>query len=188
MKDGNMPHLDLLAVNSLVAYHQPEAIFEIGTFDGRTALNMAANSHPGGVVCTLDLPRAGIDSTALPIDAFDRAYVDKKSSGDRIAGHDCASKITQLSGDSAIFDFSPYFGKMQFVLVDGAHTYEYAMNDSAIARNLIGENKGIILWHDYGNCEGVTRALNQLYTNAEFWRGIRWIKGTNLACLVIERC
>jgi len=188
VRDGNMPHLELLAVNSLVAYHQPAAIFEIGTFDGRTALNMAANSPPGSVVYTLDLPLAGINYTALPMDAFDRAYVDKKSSGARIAGHDCAAKITQLSGDSATFDFSSYFGKMQFVLVDGSHTYGYAMNDSAIARRLIGENRGVILWHDYGNCEGVTRALNQLHASEEFWRGIRGIKGTSLACLVVGQC
>jgi hypothetical protein len=185
-RDGNMPHLELLAINSLVAYHRPKAIFEIGTFDGRTSLNMAANSPLEGVVYTVDLPVSGIDSTALPLSPFDRAYVDKETPGARIAGQDCASKIIQLSGDSAAFDFSPYLGKMNCVLVDGAHTYEYAMNDSEVARRLLAKNEGIILWHDYGNCDGVTIALNQLYSGEGFWSGLRWIKGTTLACLVLR--
>jgi len=186
-KDGNVSYLEILTINSIIAFYRPVKIFEIGTFDGRTTLNMAANSPADSIVYTLDLPAAEMESTALPIDSFDRSYINKEVSGARIAGQDCAPKIVQLSGDSGAFDFSPYMSKMNFVLIDGAHTFEYAMNDSKIARRLLGDNEGIILWHDYGNCEGVTKALNQLYSTSGFWSGIRWIKGTSLACLVLGK-
>jgi hypothetical protein len=184
-KDGNVSYLEILAISSIVAFYRPAKIFEIGTFDGRTSLNMAANSPVESVVYTLDLPAAEMDSTAFPVDSFDRNYINKEISGARIAGQSCAPKIVQLSGDSGAFDFSPYAGKMNLVLIDGAHTFEYAMNDSEIARRLLGGNEGVILWHDYGNCEGVTRALNQLYSKGDFWSGINWIQGTSLACLVL---
>jgi hypothetical protein len=184
-RDGNVSYLEILTINSIVAFYRPAKIFEIGTFDGRTSINLAANSPVDSVVYTLDLPAVEMESTAFPIDSFDRTYINKEISGARIAGQGCAPRIVQLSGDSGAFDFSPYFGKMKFVLVDGAHTFEYAMNDSEIARRLLGDNEGVILWHDYGNCEGVTRALNQLYSKGNFWGGIKWIKGTSLACLVL---
>jgi hypothetical protein len=184
-RDGNVSYLEILTINSIVAFYRPVKIFEIGTFDGRTSLNMAANAPADSVVYTLDLPAAEMESTAFPVDFFDRSYINKEVSGSRIAGQNCAQKIVQLSGDSGAFDFSPYMGKINFVFVDGAHTFEYAMNDSEIARRLLGGNEGIILWHDYGNCEGVTKALNQLYSKGNFWSGIRWIQGTCLACLVV---
>ena len=119
----------------------------------------------------------------LPIKAIALGPQVEKRSGSRISGQDCAAKIVRLMGDSARFDFSPYSGKVDIVIVDGAHTCEYAVNDSEIARRLLGRNPGIILWHDYGNCDGVTTALNRLYSAGGFWGGIRWIKGTSLACL-----
>jgi hypothetical protein len=182
-RNGNVSYLEVFAVNSLVAFYRPKMMFEIGTFDGRTSLNMANSSPSDSIVYTLDLPASQIDSAALPISSFDRNYIDKEISGSRIAGQDCAAKIIQLSGDSATFDYDAFWGKMNFVLVDGAHTYEYALSDSEVARRLLGDNEGIILWHDYGNCEGVTRALNHLYSKEDFWRGMRWIRGTYLVCL-----
>src|SRR3989344_33329 len=41
---GNVSLTELLIINSVVSIVKPKKIFEIGTFDGRTALNMAANA------------------------------------------------------------------------------------------------------------------------------------------------
>jgi hypothetical protein len=52
---GNVSGFELDVINRLVAPQDREVIFEIGAFDGRTLLNLAANSRParGG------LPGAG---------------------------------------------------------------------------------------------------------------------------------
>ncbi len=180
--DGNVSLLEIMAINNLITIHQPKTVFEIGTFDGRTTMNMAANSPPDAFVYTLDLPQDEIEHTRFSISSFDRPYIEKPSSGKRFQNTDYMGKIRQLIGDSATFDFAPYCRKMDFVLVDGSHTYDYALNDSLVADRLVSD-RGIILWHDYANCEGVTRALDELYGQGGSWSRLRWIKGTSFAYL-----
>ena len=57
--DGNMAPHELETVASIVATVKPKRIFEIGTFDGRTTLNMALNA-PDAQIYTLDLPASGV--------------------------------------------------------------------------------------------------------------------------------
>jgi predicted O-methyltransferase YrrM len=183
--DGNVTLLELLAIVRLVRKHGPRRLMELGTFDGRTTLNLAANSPPDAQVVTLDLPQADLHSAQLPLAAGDRAYIQKDVSGSRYQGTDCAGKIVQLLGDSAVFDFSPYFGTMDFVFIDASHAYEYVLSDSRIARKLLGPGGGVILWHDYGEWEGVTRALEELAAQDARFQGLRRIAGTSLACLIV---
>jgi hypothetical protein len=49
--------------------------------------------------------------------------------------------------------------------------------DSHTAFGLVGEG-GMVLWHDYGRWEGVTRALDEL--EAEQRLGLRHVRGTSL--------
>jgi hypothetical protein len=93
-------------------------------------------------------------------------------------------KICQLYGDSATFDFTPFFG-MDFIFIDGSHSYEYVLNDSRKAIQLLREGKGVILWHDYATewWEGVTKALNDLYLNDSEFKDLKWIAGTSLVYL-----
>jgi hypothetical protein len=184
--DGNVSLLEILTINSLITIQQPKTVFEIGTFDGRTTMNMAANSPPDAFVYTLDLPREDVERTRFPISQFDRPYIEKSSSGERFQNSDCIAKIRQLIGDSATFDYAPYHQKMDFVLVDGSHSFDYALNDSLVAGRLIS-GRGIILWHDYANCEGVTQALDALYGQGGHWSKLRWIKGTSFAYLLAKR-
>ena len=55
-KDGNVSLGELVIISQLVKLRNPLKIFEIGTFDGRTTLNMALNSSPNTEIFTLDLP------------------------------------------------------------------------------------------------------------------------------------
>lgn len=71
-------------------------------------------------------------------------------------------KIIQLYGDSARFDFRDFYDLLDFVFVDGAHSYEYAKFDSETAFKLI-DSRGFILWHDYGSWPRVITALEELY-------------------------
>jgi hypothetical protein len=67
--------------------------------------------------------------------------------------------------------------------VDGSHSYDYTMNDSMRALRLARKDKGIILWHDYTNWNGVTKVLNELYKTKRDFRGLKHIRGTRLVYL-----
>ena len=159
--DGNVSERELVTLCRLVRDANPTRIFELGTFDGRTTLNLAANAGADAKVYTLDLPKNSISSSAAPIHAHEIRYADKERSGSRYEGADVAEKIEQFYGDSGTFDFSPYHGQIDFVFVDASHTYEYVINDSLHALKMLRDGKGTIVWHDYGRWDGVTRALNR---------------------------
>ncbi|MFH1227766.1 MAG: class I SAM-dependent methyltransferase [Planctomycetota bacterium] len=182
---GNVSLLELIVLNKLIRIHKPGKIFEIGTFDGRTTLNMAANCSEGAKLYTLDLPSSELYSTKLPIIYGDRFYIDKKTSGSRYISKPYADKITQLYGDSATFDFSPYFNTIDFIFIDGSHSYEYVLNDTSVAMKLLNDGKGLILWHDY-IMEEVNKALNELYTGHDKrFERLKHIEGTSLVSLGI---
>jgi hypothetical protein len=155
-------------------------VIEIGTFDGRTTVNLAANAPAGSPIFTLDLPPQ--QPTLLRLDVGERQYVEKPRPGARFAqGRQSSSgpeqRITQLFGDSATFDWSKHYAKAGLVFVDGSHAYDYVQADSAIAMQLVGGG-GAVVWHDYGVWEGVTRALEELEQAGTV--GLRHIRGTSL--------
>ena len=182
--DGNVSVLELVVLAAAASRTRARAIFEIGTFDGRTAVNLAANAAQDVTVYTLDLPQNG-GGTTLEADVEDVKYMQPTLSGARIRKSEFASRVHRLFGDSATFDFSPYSGRMDVCFVDGAHSYEYVLNDSR--RALAMSHPGtIILWHDYAMWPGVTQALNELREEGGAFAGIRWIEGTTLAMLVCD--
>jgi hypothetical protein len=182
--DGNVTPLELIIIDQLIRRYRPERLFEIGTFDGRTTLNMAANTSDHARVYTLDLPRAGLHATKLEIVPWESSYIDKEAPGARFMRTEYRSRITQLYGDSARFDFSPFVNQMDFVFVDGSHSYAYVLNDSKHALELLRNKCGVILWHDYDAWEGVTDALNELYKEKPEFKRLKHIEGTTLVCLI----
>jgi len=181
---GNISFEELLILVELLQACQPTTCFEIGTFDGRTTLNMAANTCDDAVIYTLDLPREQIGSTIFPLNPADLGVVEKETSGVRYRGMVEEYKIQQLYGDSAAFDYAPYQGKIDFVFVDGSHTYEYVLSDSRSAITLLRNGKGTILWHDYPTSPPVLKAINYLQASDSRFAGIRYIEGTRFACLI----
>lgn len=181
--DGNVSERELVTICRLVRDCAPVELFELGTFDGRTTINLATNSPSTARVHTLDLPRESLGSSAAPIHAHEVRYANKAKSGARYKGADVEAKIEQLYGDSGTFDFSPYYDRMDFVFVDASHAYEYVVNDSLHAIRMLRSGHGIILWHDYSRWDGVTRALNELRRLDSRFAGLSWIEGTTLAFL-----
>lgn len=183
---GSLTLFERVIINALIRRYNPGVIFEIGTFDGRTTLNMAANSPEGAVVYTLDLPRDLIDSTTLSIDSLVRSFINKPTSGAKFRATEYEAKITQLLGDTATFDFSSFYCAVDFVFIDGSHSYQYIKNDSEIAMKLRRDKKSVVLWHDYGRIEewpGLTKALNELYLTRNEFGGLRHIQGTSFVIL-----
>jgi hypothetical protein len=180
-RSGNVT-LGELAILAQAAAGIPDGseVIEIGTFDGRTTVNLALNASPSSAIFTLDLPPH--QPTRLPLEIGERRYVDKPLPGARFS-HGRQSfpglteRITQLLGDSATFDWSNHYGKAGLVFVDGSHAYEYVRLDSATAMRLAASD-GVVLWHDYGVWDGVTRALEELERTNNL--GLRHIRGTSL--------
>lgn len=184
--NGNVSLMELVILGALVRLKDARAMFEIGTFDGRTTLNLAVNAPGDARIYTLDLPPDNAAETQLPIDPDDRRYIDKPATGARFLQAPESARITQLYGDSATFEYSPYNGRMDLVFVDGSHSYEYVLHDSRCALELLRDRGGTILWHDYGTWLGVTRALNELHLADPRYKGLRRIQGTALAILEVN--
>ncbi len=171
---------EILIINELVKRAQPRMLFEFGTFTGRTTLNLAACSPDDARVFTLDLKHEDLGKTKFAMYASEELYVNKPASGTSFAASPFARKITQLYGDSAAFDFSPWRNQIDFIFIDGAHTYEYVYNDTRHALELLRDGRGTIIWHDYLMVEGLTRALNELAAQEPRLRGMRHIEGTTM--------
>ena len=114
--DGNVSLTEVLVINLLVKEYSPDGIFEIGTFDGRTTLNMAMNSREDTKIWTLDLPGDQVESTKFLLHDWEKEYVDKEVSGRRFSERNMTKKISQLYGDSATFDYFPLSRKSGFCI------------------------------------------------------------------------
>lgn len=179
--DGDVWGIELVALNYIVAERSPSVIFELGTFDGRTTLNFAGNAPNDAKIYTIDLPKSSIDLTGLEIDPGERKYVDKSVSGTRFHNTPEAAKITQLYGDTASFDFSPWYGTVDLVFVDASHAAVYVRNDTEIAAKLIGSRPGLIIWHDYGVWPGVTSVLEEYRRTDDRFADMVHLHGTTIA-------
>ncbi len=166
VRAGNMSVAELAVIAGMVKRYQPKTIFEIGTMNGRTTLNMALNAPDDCRVYTLDLPADAIGKTRYPISERFLQLVDKPRTGELFADKSpetfpCVSRITQLFGDSAMFDYTPYYNRMDFVFIDGSHDYDYVLNDSEVALKLLRNGRGVIVWHDYREEMAVVPALDE---------------------------
>lgn len=172
---GGMEVSEVSAISYIVKKRNPKKIFEIGTFKGLTTYHMALNSSPQCEIMTLDLPPDKIGQAKLEL--TDLSLIKKERSGERFHGTEVERKIRQLFGDSANFDYSPYYGEIDLVLVDGAHSYDYVLSDSEVARKLVSPN-GVILWHDYPTWNGVWLGLEKI--EQRWGAKFRRIEGTTL--------
>jgi predicted O-methyltransferase YrrM len=154
------PQRSLIA--GLVEALGARTFFEIGTSLGRTTWTVA-HHNPNLQIWTLDVPPADDASqTALTIGADDRTYFRPPDRcGEAFRGSAESERITQLWGDSATFDYGPYERKIDFVYVDGAHSYEYVRSDTEHALKMLSPS-GAIAWDDYVTSPGVYEYLGEL--------------------------
>lgn len=176
--DGGMPLHEMGELCRIVRAVNPATVFEIGTYQGATTLQLAVNSTAR--IHTLDLPPVeGAKSQYAVWDESLDVYPDRP--GIRFHGSSYADRIQQLYGDSRTFDYSPYYGTMEFVLVDACHHYDFVRSDSENSLKLLSE-RGMIIWHDYAPyAPGVIKYLNELGRELPLVR----IAGTSL--VVYER-
>ena len=182
-REHNVTAFELLSICAIIKDNDCNTIFEIGTFDGRTTRAMAMSLNNETVkVYTLNLP-ADVSGTALSSNEIDVDLAAKVISGERFINTAQHKQIEQLWGDSASFDFSPYYQKTDLVFIDGAHSRHYVKNDTQHAMQMIKKEGGFILWHDahlYGVVEYLSPWIRQNNLPVYF------IKGTSLAIAGIK--
>ncbi len=156
---GVMPAQDLYALLRVIRWLQPQRIFEIGTFQGVTTAHMAINCN--AEIFTLDMPR----DVATDLKGYtenDRALPQPRDNiGHAYRAFNAAGNVHQLLGDSRTFDYTPYSGSIDLVLVDACHLFDHVISDSRNAFDLLGQ-RGVVLWHDFGTGRDVVRALQVL--------------------------
>jgi len=176
---------DIVSLCLICQIVRPRLVFEIGTFRGYTAYHFALNTPDDTRVVTLDLPAGAGVRPHLPTTLVDRLHMRERSAAAPYCfeGAPEASKITCLHGDSAVFDFTPYLGQVDFFFIDGAHSSDYVRSDTLNAMACCHPGS-VVAWHDYGKASlpGLTRWLDQC---AKRWR-LYSIPGGSVAFMVVE--
>lgn len=151
---GDPTFYELLTICRIARRTDPRRIFEIGTFEGGTTLQLAANTT--ATLWTLDLPP---DVPRPIVDPELDVY--PESPGWRVHTSAFADRVHQLLGDSSTFDFSPWKGEIDLVFVDGSHHYEHVRQDTDNAVRMARPG-GLVIWHDYAvYAPGVVRAIEE---------------------------
>jgi predicted O-methyltransferase YrrM len=174
---GNATGFEIACLCALATYLQPAIILEIGTFNGNTTLQLAANTPQTTRIYTLDLPWEAC--TSGEVEAGDIAFISsEKRKALRFAGTEQESKIKRLYGNSLSANFSDLLEgrKADFIFVDAGHSYECVRNDSEKSFSVLNKG-GVIIWHDYGaSWPSVYKYLNELSRT----KSLRNIEGTEL--------
>ena len=153
--DVSVTTYELMILNNLVQRQKPELILEFGTFDGRTAMNFAANA-PAAKIITIDF-------APQP-----RLFDDKP----------VAANIECQFGHSTKFDISAYRGKAEFIFIDGGHDAPVVTSDTLKALEMVSPD-GVIVWHDYRDFKGVQEAI-AVAVQREGDANFRFIRDTSM--------
>jgi predicted O-methyltransferase YrrM len=163
---------ELVHIASVVKHLSVKRILEIGTFDGFTALNLAANLEGDGEVCTLDLPEDNQELHKIIHFITNPEHV-----GRQFLGEAEEKRIRQLRANSKTADWASFGAPFDMIFIDGCHTYPFVKSDSANAIRHLRPG-GVIFWHDYGFIPDVSLAVDELAREYPIFA----IRGTRMAC------
>jgi predicted O-methyltransferase YrrM len=159
-------------LSAAVQLLKPMRIFEFGTFNGNTTRCLAESAPENAQVFTVDLPD----------ESFEASQTVESSSriGERYDDSPARAKIQQIRADTMSFDFSPYYGSIDFVFVDAGHNYADVLSDSRNALKMARPG-GTIFWHDFepGGGAGVVHATRDATAGLPLYR----LGGTSFAVL-----
>ena len=162
-EDGNVTALELLCLCLLARRDSVRVILELGTYNGNTALQLAANADESAIVITVDLPPGA--EAPQEADTYDSGCVDSVHRGQlRFAGTEMEQRIRTVAGNTLELDFASVcrLEKPDLIFVDAGHSYECVRNDSEKSLGVLAPG-GTIVWHDYSQTwPGVYNYLNEL--------------------------
>lgn len=162
---GGLLALENIALIKILNLINPKRLFEFGTYRGETTRfiieNLDFRSDKDRKFWTLDIDSLegvcfeGNDKElALHSVSSKRFYQESKH----------ANTVTQILEDSMKFDPNSIPDKMDFILIDANHAYDYVKNDTEKALKMISPINSVIIWHDYENSQfqGLTKYLDDL--------------------------
>ena len=120
---------ELFTLTALVKHLGPKGIFEFGSYKGWTISNLILNASLDSQVYTLDIQKR--ESYDSKIDEI----LERKN-------------VHKIVCDSMIFDYSPYYGKIDFIFIDACHSENAVRRDTENALKMLSST-GVIVWHDF---------------------------------------
>ncbi len=134
--DGATLPIDIALLKALAVKYNVKDYFEIGTWRGESVANIA-----------------DVVDNCTTLNLSDEDLKQRGCSEDYVNMHRFFSKekknVTHLFGDSHTYNFEAHYGKYDMVFIDGDHHYDAVSDDTDIARKLLKDENGIIVWHDY---------------------------------------
>ncbi len=171
------PHISNIDIASISGIDRVQVEGPVLRYHGDTAWLLARNV-PASRIFTLDLSGPDeIYGAQLELTDIDE-YFHEWDRGARFHGTPEAERITQLVGDSATFDFSPYRGRIDLAFIDASHSYSYVRSDTEAALAMLSPS-GAIIWDDYTHYSGIYAYLNELAPTLD--APIFHVLGTRLA-------
>lgn len=138
--------LEAYALAVLVKLAGARNAFEFGTYKGVSSTQLVLNLDEPARLFTLDLPEDD-PRCVLAIDKSEEVELTRERKKGSLVPERLREKIEFLKSDSAVFDETPYVGQIDFVFVDGAHSWEYVKNDSEKGWRMLKKG-GVMAWHD----------------------------------------
>ena len=161
---GTIRPMEAQVLAAVAAHLRPKTVFEMGTYTGFSTLHLIENTPPDTVIYTLDLPQDKAE-IVLRNDLHEAHRDIKNINLNARRNFDAAregGRVVELFGDTMTFDFSPYYGKIDFVFIDANHSYLYVKSDTENALRMLSA-RGVILWHDYDFIHpGVFKLINEI--------------------------
>jgi predicted O-methyltransferase YrrM len=134
---------EIIGLTKLVGQRQPKTIVEIGTAHGGTLFLWCRLAHPDATIISLDLP-GGIHGGGYP---YWKSFIYRRFPS-------ASQKLHLLRGDShkpemlaQLKSLLPEDGKVDFLFIDGDHTYEGVKSDFEMYSGLVRPG-GLIAFHD----------------------------------------
>lgn len=161
---GNISVEEVCKIALITKFIKPEKIFEFGTYNGMTILQLALNAPSTCTVYTLDLPIN--TSPQIPLSKIDilvaKHFKDKfgTKTGSYFKNRKDV-KIIQILQDSATFDPTPFKNSINLIFIDAAHDYKNKKKDTENAFFMLKKG-GVIIWHNYADV-GSPDITNYLY-------------------------
>ena len=166
---GSITLVDQIVLLSLLKIIAPKKILEVGTYLGYSTTLLTLNSD--AEIISLDLPSDLCYETQFNNDEIftngdvNDDYLRYMQSIEgavylkNLTQEECA-RVSLVKKDSTKVDFLGAFGELDYVFIDGGHTYDIIESDTENALRAV--KKGVIIWHDYSSDihSDVTRYLD----------------------------
>lgn len=167
--------LETLYLNSIAKFIEAKKVCEVGTYNGNTILNLAANTPKDTVLVTIDLPPDWDGELVTPIPKFKYNVTDRDRVGYQYKNTEYEQKIRQIFCDSAALDWDKLNGPFDLIFIDGCHDHRYVRIDTENAIKHLSRT-GVIAWHDYTMIKDVSQVVDSFQSKLR----IKAIAGTRI--------